>query len=77
MIAPVRSNAEVRVSVGVATNEIERAQAGPQFYARYGDLQVFAGATVLETKSLRAEAERKRAEAAQKKPGRKRRVSRN
>ena len=62
------SNAEVRVAVGVATNEAERAQAGPQFIARYGDLQVvFAGATVLETKSLRAEAERKRAEEAKRK----------
>ena len=59
------SNAEVRVAVGVATNEAQRAQAGPQFIARYGDLQVvFAGATVLETKSMRAEAERKRAEEA-------------
>ncbi len=67
-VIPGMSNAEVRVAVGVATNESERAQAGPQFTARYGDLQViFAGATVLETKSLRAEAERKRAEEAQKK----------
>ena len=56
------------MAVGVATNEAQRAQAGPQFIARYGDLQVvFAGATVLETKSMRAEAERKRAEEAQKK----------
>lgn len=67
-VLPGMSNAEVRVAVGVATNEAERAQAGPQFTAHYGDLQViFAGATVLETKSLKAEAERKRAEEAQKK----------
>lgn len=67
-VLPGMSNAEVRVAVGVATNESERAQAGPQFVAQYGDLQVvFAGANVLETKSLRAEAERKRAEEAQKK----------
>ena len=64
-VLPGMSNAEVRVAVGVASNEAERAQAGPQFIAQYGDLQVvFAGATVLETKSLRAEAERKRAEEA-------------
>ena len=67
-VLPGMSNAEVRVAVGVASNESERSKAGPQFTAQYGDLQVvFAGATVQETKSLRAEAERQRAEEAKKK----------
>ena len=70
------SNAEVRVAVGVASNESERALAGPSFVASYGDLQVvFAGATVAETKSMRAEAERIRAEEAAKKLAEEQRIA--